>query len=123
MTLEFLEKLDELILEIQKSNHIKEIQKLDKIINTKYVDLINDFKVNQEKFNEVYKYGKYHPEYMDVLKSFGTSKENLYNKEEVKRYFILIEELREKLQHIVDSVAVTISPLGFNKGGNICVTI
>jgi len=50
-------------------------------------------------------------------------KENLYNKEEVKRYFILIEELREKLQHIVDSVAVAISPLGFNKGGNICVTI
>jgi len=39
--------------------------------------LINDFKVNQEKFNEVYKYGKYHPEYMDVLKSFGTSKRKL----------------------------------------------
>lgn len=123
MTLEFLEKLDELVLEIQNSNHIKEIQKLDNIINTKYVDLIKDFKINQEKFNEVYKYGKYHPDYMDVLKSFGTSKENLYNKEEVKRYFILIEELREKLQHIVDSVAVAISPLGFNKGGNICVTI
>lgn len=123
MNNEIILKLDELIKEIKAWPEFLEISNLDKIINTKYKDLLNEFNLEKEKFNEVYEYGKYHPDYMDVVKSFGKVKENLYNKEEVKNYFLLTEQVREKLQLIVDEIAETISPLGFAKGGNVCVTI
>ncbi len=118
-----VKKLNELLIEISNWDEIKEIKKLDILINDKYQDIIKAFNIEKNKFSEVFEYGQYHPDYKDAVKSFGIAKENLYNKEEVRRYFILVEETRIKLQNIIDEIATTISPTGFSGGGNVCVSI
>ena len=123
MNQESANKLNELLIEISNWPEMVEIKKLDILINDKYEDIIKAFNIEKEKFSEVFEYGKYHPDYKETIKSFGQAKENLYNKEEVKRYFILVEEVRVKLQNIIDEIATTISPTGFTEGGNVCVTI
>ena len=122
MNQEIVEKLNALIKEIRNWPEIKEIISLDNTINKEYHQLIKEFNLKKVEFADVFQYGKHHPDYLQTVKSFGEVKQNLYNKEEVKRYFFLTNEVRTKLQDIIDIIANTISPIGFREGGNVCVT-
>ena len=120
MNKDLILKLEELLEEIKTWPEIVEIKRLETIIDKKYKQLINEFNEEKAKFEEVYQYGKHHPDYYQTLKSFGQIKENLYNKEEVKNYFLLTDQVRIKLQEIINTIATTISPTGFNKEGITC---
>lgn len=122
MNNELLDKINGVLDELKTSPKLNTIKNLNRIIEEKYSNELKSFNEAKTKYEAVMVYGRYHPDYQNTLKTFVQKKENLYNKEEVKKYFLLLNEVREDLQSMIDQIALTISPQGFLLGGNICVT-
>lgn len=103
MKQEIIEKTYELVDEIKGSEDYKKLQKLHKIIdtNSEIKELINIFKKYNDKYEEVSKYGKYHPDLKKVQKQFSEAKTNLYSNKLVKEY----KELENRIQKILDNIS------------------
>ena len=101
----------ELVDEIKNKSEYKRLIELKKMmeedpsVNT----LINDFNKMKVKYEEVLKFGKYHPDLKDVQKAFSKTKETLYNNEVVQEYKKLEKVLQSELDNISREIATSVS--------------
>lgn len=111
MKQEVIEKTYELIEEIKSTPKYKRLMKLKEIIESDQSirDLIQSFQKWNAKFEEVSKYGKYHPDLKQVQLSFKEAKEKLYTNIVVREYKSLENDLQKELDHISASIAQAIS--------------
>ena len=111
MKQEIIEKTYELIDEIKSSSDYRELVKLkqDMKENSEILQLIENFGQLNDKFNEVSKYGQYHPDLKKVQVELSAAKETLYNHKTVKEYKILEKKLQKIMDHISMSLAKTVS--------------
>ena len=112
MKQEIIEKTYELVEEIKSKKEYKKLLELHKIIETDQhiKELITIFQKYNDKYNEVSKYGKYHPDLKKVSKEFAQAKENLYSNEIVKEYKTLENLIQKEFNNISKELATSISP-------------
>lgn len=111
MKQEVIEKTYELIEQIKDTPKYKRLMELKRIIDTdsNVQELIQSFQKWNKKYEEVSKYGKYHPDLRKVQLSFRDAKEKLYTNEVVEEYKSLENDLQKELDHISASIAQAIS--------------
>ena len=98
--------ISEYVNEIKNDPLFIELLELKKIINDKYQKLIISFKTNESLYNDA-KEGNYLTK--DITNKLINSKKELYNKEEVKRYFELERLFDEKLNSDFNEIKENIS--------------
>lgn len=93
------ELIDEIkaVSEYQRLIELQSIIKIDEELSS----LILEFKELNKKYEEVSKYGKYHPDLKDVQKRFSTKKIELYNHPLIKEY----KQCEKKIELILTEVA------------------
>jgi len=101
----------ELVDEIKDSKEYKKLLELKVVIakTEEIQNLISNFNKLNNQYNEVAKYGKYHPDLKKVQKEFSIAKDLLYNNEVVKEYRRLEKFIQKKLDEISRSLAESIS--------------
>ncbi|AIO19663.1 hypothetical protein KQ51_01789 [Candidatus Izimaplasma bacterium HR1] len=111
MKQEIIEKTYELVDEIKQKRKYKRLLELNKEIkkSLQIQELINNFQNLNLKFEEVSKYGKYHPDLKQVQIKFSEAKTNLYTNEIVKEYKELENILQQELDEISSELALNIS--------------
>lgn len=111
MKQEIIEKTYELVEEIKSQDSYKRILVLKKEIQKSpdIKQLIETFQTLNLKFEEVSKYGKYHPDLKVVQRDFSHAKTKLYTNSVVKEYKKLEKELQKDLNLISTEIAVAIS--------------
>lgn len=97
----------ELVDLIKDSQDYRKLQQLGTIIddNENIKNLIKDFKLAEDKFQEVKRFGKYHPDYHQVTKNFSEVKEKLYENELVKQY----KQCERNIEKILSSIGNRVS--------------
>ena len=111
MNQQVLEKVYDLVDEIKESSAYKRLMELQEIIatNTEIHQKIQDFQVWNDKYNEVKKYGKYHPDLAKTQQAFRDAKLSLYQDPIVAEYKSLEQTLQQQLDEISRTLATTIS--------------
>ena len=111
MNKEVVDKTYELIDEIKSSNEFKRLLELDKMIksNQELVTLIDSFNKIKSKYDEVSKYGKYHPDLKSVQIELSLKKEEVYTNEIIKEYKQLEKDLQTRLDFISKEIASSVS--------------
>ncbi len=107
---EIILKTYDLVDEIKSNNVFTSLKNLNKEIEVKYSDLLNEYHKKFKVFEEAYNIGPYYPNYKNVLKEYQAVKTELFLKEEVKKYFKLEEELNKYLEDLMAEIANYISP-------------
>lgn len=106
-----------LIDEIKNTNEYKTLIKLNSLILTKYRDEIKEYTKTFNIFNEAFKIGKdYYPNFKEVANNYSKAKTNLYEKEEVKKYFELENKINDKLDIISKELIKAVSNYSEVKG-------
>ena len=102
----------ELVDEIKDSKAYIRLLELKKIMDTDSViiKLITDFNEDKIKYNEVSKYGKYHPDLKAVRIALSKSKEALFANEVISEYKELEKEIQKTLDSISRKIARSVSP-------------
>ena len=112
MKQEIIEKTYDLVEELkQKKEYIRLLELHKKIQSDSTIQtLINTFVKYNKKYEEVTKYGKYHPDLKKVQLEFAKAKEDLYTNETVKEYKTLENQIQKDLNIISKELATSISP-------------
>lgn len=113
MKQETLDLTYQVIDEIKQSEDYIRLQELHQIIETDshIIKLIESFNKYKEKYQEVKKYGKYHPDLKQVQAQFAKSKTELYENEIIKEY----KELEKRIQQTLDQISTDIANAISNK--------
>jgi cell fate (sporulation/competence/biofilm development) regulator YlbF (YheA/YmcA/DUF963 family) len=53
--------------------------------------------------------GSYHPDFKDAVRAYGEAKMNLYNQEEVKKYFELEKQFQDQINDFLAELTQTVS--------------
>ena len=111
MKQEIIEKTYELADEIKAKSSYKRLLELKKIIDSDegIKELVLTFQKLNIEYEEVSKYGKYHPDLKKVQKEFSEAKTVLYTNDAVKEYKALEKALQSDLDEISATLATTIS--------------
>lgn len=111
MKQEIIEKTYELVDELKAQDSYKRILELKKEIdqNPEIKKLVEAFQKLNIKFEEVSKYGKYHPDLKTVQQDFSKAKTALYTNEIVKEYKTLEKDLQRTLDHCSSEIATAVS--------------
>lgn len=106
-----LENTYELIDEIKSNDIYIRLLELKVIIDKddELNKLIQDFNKVKLKYEEVTKYGKYHPDLKKVQLELAKTKELLYSNEKIKEYKDLEKKLQSLLDEISSEIAQTVS--------------
>lgn len=101
----------ELSDEIKNSNEYQKLIKLKKIIDTDQdiKTLISDFNKIKIKYEEVRKYGKYHPNLKDVQLQLQAIKEQVFEHPVIKEYKQLEKHLQKVLDQVSKEIATSVS--------------
>lgn len=96
--------------ELKTTETYQQMQKLDKIIKTKYKEELENYQQTFKKFDEVFSTGGvYHPDYENVSKPYLEAKKTLFTKEEVKLYFQNERKINKVLKEISDNIRKNIT--------------
>jgi cell fate (sporulation/competence/biofilm development) regulator YlbF (YheA/YmcA/DUF963 family) len=115
--------------EIKQDDRYQEIKILDQSIIKNYQDEINLFRQTKETYDHIMNEGgHYHPDFKTAVKAYSDAKAVLYQKDELKRYFILEKELQDEINQFLSKITQHISThiktpnkLGIvSKGGGSC---
>lgn len=87
----------------------KELLKLKEEIERKYKNLILRMKSAEEKYNDAKRYKEYLSNFDEIQKNFKDAKQELYSKQEVKRYFELEREIQKMLHDDFNEIKSSIS--------------
>lgn len=118
---EIINKAHDLLDEYRNSEDFIELKRLNNIINTKYEQEKAMFKKTFKRFDEVFSTGgKYHPDFKEAASSYAKAKKELYEKEEVKQYFILEQRINTELEHFSTTLSNSVSSYFTKKGGHNC---
>lgn len=106
-----LEKTYDLVNEIKDTKEYKRLIELDKMIKTdsELITLIESFNKVKMKYDEVTKYGKYHPDLKRVQLELSKKKEEVYTNVIIKEYKQLEKDLQKRLDHISSEIATSVS--------------
>lgn len=107
-----LNKVYDLVDEIKSKDEYKRLLELKKIIdNDPYIlNLVTDFNKTKIKFEEVSKYGKYHPDLKEVQLELSSIKNALYTNEVISEYKALEKKIQKILDNISRKIAGSVSP-------------
>jgi len=107
-----IERTYELIDEIKQRNDYLRLKVLEKKIeNDKEVQaLVKAFNESKSKYDEVKKYGEYHPDLASTKKLFQLDKYNLFSHPIIKDYKEAEKSLQGYLDKIADNIGKSISP-------------
>ena len=105
---ELCEKSRLLAKEIMEDDLFKELVECKKTIDRIYQKEIEVFKTSEIKFDEVKKYGTYHPDYQKYKKAFMDAKNQLFGLDLGKRYKELERMFQKKLETISDTIKQSI---------------
>ena len=102
----------DLVDEIKEKKEYKRLLQLKKLMNSddNTLKLINDFNKAKNKYSEVSKYGKYHPDLKEVRITLAKTKELLFTHEIVSEYKKLEKEIQFLLDDISRKIAKCVSP-------------
>lgn len=89
----------------------KRLKQLSKIVESKYINEINDFKKSREIYDDIMQYGGiYHPDFKDAARKLSVSKAILYQKNEVQDLLMLEQKVQNILNQLIDDIKDTVSP-------------
>lgn len=93
--------VDEYIADLKKDQTYLELKQIYQEIKTKYFYLLSDFiKIK----SELSKANKYYPNYEELKLKYQQIKTKLYEKEEVKKYFLIQHDLEDKINKDIKAV-------------------
>lgn len=96
--------------EIKDSLKYKRLKTLEKEIEETYKEHLKEFNQIKEVYYQILEDGgKYHPDYIKTVKTLGLAKQVLYEKQEVKEYFKLEQEIQSELNIFVKSITEIVS--------------
>lgn len=95
--------------EIMETAEFKELMEIKELISTTIPELVSKFTKAKEKYEEVQKYGTYHPDYRNSKLELVKAKETLYTNSLVKRYKELERIIQEKLNVAANEIVKAIS--------------
>ncbi len=100
-----------LVDEIKDKKEYKRLLELKKIINTDplIINLVKEFNNAKKTYNEVSKYGKYHPDLKDAKNTLAKTKEALLSNVVVIEYKQFEKEIQKTLDIISKKIAQSIS--------------
>ncbi|PKK97072.1 MAG: hypothetical protein CVV58_03115 [Tenericutes bacterium HGW-Tenericutes-3] len=100
----------EVLDEIKKDPVYQSMKAYNQLIIDKYSQEIQLFKEANETYNQVMKDGgKYHPDFKEVVKRFSQAKTDLYQKEEVVKYFELEKIFQDDLNEFLKTLSQSVS--------------
>ena len=111
MKQEWIECTYDLVDEIKEQPTFKRLMELQQQLdeNEQLQQLITAFQKTNIKYEEVRKYGKYHPDLKDVQKQFQQAKSNLYSHPLIVEYKQLEQQIQKQLDTISKTIATSIS--------------
>ena len=111
MKQEIIETTYELVDEMKSSVSYKRLLELHDIVenNGDIKVLVERFKKANAQYDEVKKYGGYHPDLKNVQRGFSEAKKTLYEHPIVAEYKQLEQLLQKQLDHISATIATSIS--------------
>jgi len=111
MKQEIIESVYELVDEIKSKEAYKRLLELRKVVDndSEISVLIEQFQHWNTTYDELKKYGKYHPDLKRVQQSFTTAKIALYEHPIVAEYKRLENELQQELNRISASIASSVT--------------
>lgn len=105
--MDYIKLNDAITIEINKMKETKEFKEfitLKEEINNKYIVLVNDFKNKKLKYEEASIYKEYYPGFSKIKDEYLKIKSELFSKEELKKYFVLLHLLEDKYNEILDLI-------------------
>lgn len=116
-------KAYEVLDAFKETEDYKELLSLNKKIQDKYKQELESYHKHFKRFEEVFNTGGvYHPDFKEVSKAYQEMKITLFEKEEVKRYFLLERIINEKLSAFSSELMASVSNYYNQKGGACCGT-
>lgn len=94
---------------LKENKEYKELIELKELINDKYKDELKKYKDSFKKFDFAYKMKDYYPDFKKVSLLYQECKKDLFEKEEVKRYFELEKIVNDKLNIIAKELISAVS--------------
>lgn len=115
---QIINKAYDLAEELKASPYYQKMVSLDQAIKEQYAKEMADYQKTFQKFDEVFSAGgNYHPDFKKVSSAYQAAKEKLFNKEEVKEYFLNERKLNEILEEISKEITESVSNYNDLKGG------
>lgn len=107
METKLIELAYEISDEIKEQKAYKRLLEIKKLTQTnpELINLINNFNKAKVKYEEVQKYGKYHPDLKQVQLLMQETKEALYTHELIIEY----KKLEKTIQTVLDEVSASIA--------------
>lgn len=116
-------KAYEVLDAFKETEDYKELQYLHEQIQHKYMIELKNYHTHFKRFEEVFNQGgTYHPDFKEVSRTYQETKIVLFEKEEVKRYFLLERTINEKLSAFSFELMASVSNYYNQKGGSYCGT-
>ena len=102
----------DLVDEIKDKKEYTRLLELKRIMDkdSTIIKLITDFNEAKIKYEEVSKYGKYHPDLKEVRNLLVNSKEALFTNKVVSEYKRLEKEIQKILDEVSRKIALSVSP-------------
>lgn len=106
-----IQRVYDLVDEIKSKKEYIRLKELKKKLDTNELikNLILDFNKAKEKYSEVSKYGKHHPDLEKVRNTLAQSKSALFTNEIVSEYKKLEKEIQKLLDEISRKIAQSVS--------------
>ena len=102
----------DLVDEIKDKKEYVRLLELKKLMDTdiEIIKLIAEFNDVKTKYNEVSKYGKYHPDLKEVRLVLASAKKALFSNVVISEYKQLEKEIQKILDNISRKIAQSVSP-------------
>ena len=101
----------ELTDEIKESSSFLKLKEMKNIIDNDPLlkELINNFNKTKEKYEEVAKYSKFHPDFEKVSKELVKVKKEVFTNPTIKKYKDLEKEIQKTLDKVSRDIAQSVS--------------
>lgn len=111
MKQEIIECTYELVDELKSSTEYKRLLELKTVMEEDplIIQLVEEFRKWNTTYEDVRKYGKYHPDLKRTQIAFSNAKKALYEHPVVAEYKRLEQNLQQLLDHISSAIATSIS--------------
>ena len=111
MKQEILDLTYELVDEIKATKDYQRLLELKGFLDKDeaIIELIHAFNKIKAKYEEVNKYGKYHPDLKKVGKELSEIKEKVFENEIIKEYKDLEKKIQKQLDEISRKIATSVS--------------
>lgn len=94
----------ELLDDLKQSDTYIALNNLNETIKIKYKQQLKDYHHWFLEFQEVYKYGTYHPDFKTVSLAYQKAKQTLFETEEVKQYYKLEHKINDQLKTLSNAL-------------------